>query len=162
MYCTPEDLVGRYGKAHFIRLAGGDADDEEALEELDRQMQAACDATAAFVDSRVDLPPDAIIPKVLRDRAMDVALYRLHVQLGRPIRGGVGTSYEAAVEWLGRVRSGEVEMEFEVKAAPPEPTEPTPAPGPERKRKPKAKAAPPEPDPDPAAGTQTAEAPAEG
>ncbi|MFZ5826507.1 MAG: gp436 family protein [Bacillota bacterium] len=115
MYATLQDLIDRVGLDVLSDLARGEIDSQAQNEPYTRVVDAIRSATNlvdSYVQSRYPVPLNPV-PEVIRDKAIDIALYYLASWRGlNPEEQGqlLVTNYKAAERWLGDVATGKVSL----------------------------------------------------
>jgi len=110
-YCTHDDLVKRVGADDLARLADHDGDGMADSEVVARAVNDADALIDSYLRVRFDVPVSAggEVPDVLRTRAVNLALYFLH--LGRDsVTEDVRRQYEDDVAWLREAAAGHVSL----------------------------------------------------
>ncbi|MBR0647806.1 gp436 family protein [Plastoroseomonas hellenica] len=107
-YCTPQDLIDRYGEAELLQLApaGGDVIDAAKV------MLAIADASG-FVDARLRLRhtlPLAEVPGLLTRLTAAIARHELHLGGGRQPTDQVAGERDAAIAFLKEEAAGQVDL----------------------------------------------------
>jgi len=129
-YCTQDDILDQVAEAELVRLT-----DDASAGTVDADVVAAAIAGAeAEIDSYVGrrhTVPLSPVPPVVRDRAVDIAVYRLYKRR-RKANDDVRKSYEDALAWLKDVAKGLVSLGVDDPDATPSPTHRPSIDGPDR------------------------------
>lgn len=107
-YCTPQDLIDRYGETELLQLAPG------AGGALDTAKVALAIADASgFVDARLRLRhtlPLAEVPALLVRLTAAIARHELHLGGGRQPSEQVAGERDAAIAFLKEEAAGQVDL----------------------------------------------------
>jgi phage gp36-like protein len=115
-YATLQDLITAIGEDELISIADHDRDGTINAEAVERALAAA----SALIDSHLAVrwpTPLASVPDLIRDLAIDIAIYKL----AGPSRGLTDEQrqrYEDALKLLGRLADGKATLDL----PPPQPT----------------------------------------
>lgn len=110
-YATHSDIEARLGPAVYVQLtddAGTGAADEATASEARLAAEGEVNShLARRVAVPVDVAGHAELADVLRTVTVDLAVWRLFARRGM-VPDAVQRQREAAMQWLGRIASGEV------------------------------------------------------
>ena len=104
-YCTPKNLIDRFGEAELVQLT-----DRDRLGVIDETVlaQAVSDADAEINAYLAAYPlPLAIVPANLTRIAADIARYHLYDD---QMIDSVQERYKAAIRYLEQVASGKISL----------------------------------------------------
>ena len=110
-YCTPQDLIDRFGEDELTQLT-----DRDALGTLDHAVieRAIDDATAeidSYLGGRYQLPLNPV-PRILTTYAADIARYRLYDEAAPD---QVQRRYDDAQKFLRAAAKGEITLGIDAK-----------------------------------------------
>ena len=111
-YATRQDMVDQFGEREVIALT--DREDTGEIDEvvLQRGLEAADREINPYIVSRYQLP-FATVPDILRDKACDIARYRL-CGAGVIADDDVRERYSDAIKFLDKVHSGRASLGTDV------------------------------------------------
>jgi phage gp36-like protein len=105
-YATKEDIDNLYGEDLLVRLADNDRDGTPDPAIVDRGLASADEICDAYLSAQYSLPLPAV-PGVVRNCAIDIAVYKIALQ-----RGGrtdeMRVRYEDALALLDKISQGKV------------------------------------------------------
>lgn len=107
-YATLADLTTLVGEAELVRLTdradppGGQIDTAV----VDRALRAADGEIDSYIGARYSLPL-ATVPEVLKDKACDIAFYKLHTVT---LPEDVAKRYDDAIAWLKSIAAGRASL----------------------------------------------------
>lgn len=106
-YCTPQDLVDRYGEDELFQLAPGAGRPDDA------RVQRACDDAGDLVDGylrpRLTLPLSSV-PRILVRLSAAIARYDLHLGGDRQPTDQVKAERDQAIAFLRDVAAGKADL----------------------------------------------------
>lgn len=95
-YACANDLKVAFGETEISQLTDRDGDGSADSQVIDRALKAADGEINSYLAVRYKLPLP-LVPQILRDRACDIARYRLYnIEPG----GEPEERYKAAIAWL--------------------------------------------------------------
>lgn len=109
VYCTYDDLVSRYGEQELIDLTDREGLGEVRMASIDEAVEDAAAEIDSYLLVRYCLPLP-VVPVVLRNFALDMALYKLLNLRRMGDIEDIQTRYKEAIRWLERVRDYKAEI----------------------------------------------------
>lgn len=101
-YAKPQDLEVAFGQAEILQLSDRDSDGDPDANVLERALATADGEINSYLSVRYAIPLP-LVPQIVRDKACDIARYRL--QDDTPT-DEARQRYEDAIEWLKSVAAG--------------------------------------------------------
>lgn len=114
VYATPSDMIDRFGQAEMIRLTTEDGAAMTAVD-TDKLTRAIAEAQAqadTFLRKRYDVPLTEV-PLEIRRVVCIMARYDLAHGESREPSEQVRLARKEAIEWLGQIARGEVELDLD-------------------------------------------------
>lgn len=103
MYATKQDILDLYGEDALYAVADRDGDDSLDDAAIDKALNMASSEIDTYVGSRHTLPLP-VVPEILTQYAVDLALYRLSGERATEERV---RRFDAAISSLRRIASGD-------------------------------------------------------
>ncbi|HEX9844040.1 MAG TPA: DUF1320 domain-containing protein [bacterium] len=107
-YATAQDMTDAYGSDAVTLAADRDGDGVADAGVIDEALAAATAEMDSYIGTKYQLPL-ATPPAVLKDKCVDIALYRLSQRPGA-MTDEVKDRYEKALAWLRDVSRGVVSL----------------------------------------------------
>ena len=109
MYCNQSNIEKRYGLPELIELTDRSGAGEVDVESVAEAIESAASVIDSYLLVRYQLPL-ASVPMVLRNYAIDIAIYTLFNLRRMGDIDDVRIRYEDAIKWLERVRDYKAEV----------------------------------------------------
>lgn len=114
-YCTSTDVRDRLTAAGFRFSVDRDRDDEESASEVASYVTTAIVYAGNIIDAALTptIPPaDARAQSNawLKDRAIDIAVYRVATHGGRKCPQHLRSDYERTIDWITKIEDGDLSV----------------------------------------------------
>lgn len=114
MYAAQQDIVDIYGLIQLMDV--GDRDNDGVLDVntdsttvVDTALQGATDEIDSYLSNRYLMPLQEV-PPTLRDKCVDLAMYRLAGAVPGQVTDDRRARYKDAIAWLIAVRDGKIDL----------------------------------------------------
>lgn len=107
-YATNSDIIVIYGEAVLDAVASRDGSGRQNYESVDAALQSASDEIDTYIGSRYTVPLTAP-PPYIRQCAVDIAVYRLALDIG-PRTEEMRLRYMDAITYLKSVAKGDIDL----------------------------------------------------